>query len=171
MILDMSINVKITKRQLRNLIRESILREADDSDDVNYAYNLWSKNQQKRGPEKPRPENAPSESPAVIEVKDKVLSFLEGAGLGEPKQMGIQHRWTVEPHPGVEFDFHVQAMKDKPRLVIKLSAIRDFLPGNANVYAEDVGLVAENLVKISQILKALDDSGLPIHMISFSTRT
>ena len=163
--------MKITKRQLINLIRESILREADDSDDVNYAYSLWQKNQRERGPDKPKPENPPSESPAVIEVKDKVLSFLEGAGLGEPKQMGIQHRWTVEPYPGVEFDFHGQAKKDKPRLVIKLSAIRDFLPGNANVYAEDVGLVAENLVKISQILKALDDSGLPIHMISFSTRT
>ena len=163
--------MKITKSQLRNLIRESILRESEDDEDHSEIMRMYHANRRALGPEKPSPENPPSEAPAVIEVKDKVLSFLEGAGLGEPKQTGIQHRWTIEPYPGVEFDFHVKAHNDKPRLVIKLSAIRDFLPGNTNVYAEDVGLVAENLGKISQILKALDGSGLPVHMISFSTRT
>ena len=147
------------------------MREADDSDDVNYAYDLWSKNQRERGPDKPKPENPPSESPAVIEVKDKVLSFLEGASLGEPKQMGMQHRWAVDPLPGVEIDFHVQARNDRPRLMVKVSAIADFLPGNRNFGGEDVGFLAENLVKVSQMLKVIDDAGLPIHTISFSTRT
>jgi len=166
----MSTKMKITKRQLRNLIRESILKEADDSDDVNYAYDLWSKNQRERGPNKPKPESPPSESPAVIEVKDKVLSFLEGSSLGEPKQTGIQHRWTVEPMNGVEIDFHVQARNDKPRLMVKVSAIADFLPGNRNFGGEDLGFLAENLIKVSQLLKTIDGAELPIYTISFSTR-
>lgn len=147
------------------------MRESGDDEDHSEIMRMYHANRRALGPEKPKPENPPSESPAVIEVKDKVLSFLEGADFGEPKQTGIQHRWTVEPMNGVEIDFHVQARNDKPRLNVKVSAIADFLPGNRNFGGEDVGFLAENLVKVSQMLKVIDDTGLPIHIISFSTRT
>jgi len=169
--------MKITKRQIRNLIRESLIREAEEEDDGG-AYAMW----QQRLRDNPQPHDKESigdykkrtgqsapvdDSPEAQKMVEDVLDFIETIGM--PSQVGDSNRYTVEPVKGTEVDFHIQTRKNGLRLVVKVMGTRDFVPSGGNYDPEDLEFVAGNMSKITDILKALAGSGLPIHSFSVGT--
>lgn len=175
--------MKITKEQIRSIIREALLNEVEDAADARDTATTMTRAIEKRKRENPRPEDfetwdqqkqrkgqaTPTDtSPESQKMVGEVLSFLEG--IGTPKQVGDRNRYTVEPIKGVELDFNVMTKKSGVKLIVTVSAVRDYLPQGSSD-GEDIDFLAENMGKMSKLLMAIADSGLPIHTISFSTRT
>ena len=171
--------MKITKNQIRNLIREALIREAEEADDGD-AYAMW----QKRRRENPHEHDNESyadykkrtgQGPEVDKSSDAqqmvsdVLAFIEESNLGTPKQVGDANRYTVEPISGTEVDFHIMTRKSGLRLVVKVMGTRDFVPSGGNYDPEDLEFIAENMSKITDILNTLAGSGLPIHSFTVGT--
>ncbi len=172
--------MKITKRQIRNLIREALIRESEDDRDDGGMYAAWARRQI----ENPHPHDketwdeerrrlgkkTPADtSPEVLKLKDKVLEFIKGSNLGSAKQVEGANRWSVQPTQGVEVDFLIQSKASGIKLKVSISAISDYLP-QGSFDGEDASFLADNLVKMSEILKKLGESELPIYDIGFSTR-
>ncbi len=172
--------MKITKSQIRNLIREALIRESEDDRDDGGMYAAWAKRQR----ENPHPhdketwdeerkrtgKSTPTDSsPEAKKLVDDVLAFIEDSSLGTPQQVGDANRYTVKPVREIEVDFLVQTKKSGLRLVVKILGTRDFVPSGANIDGEDLEFVAENMSKITDILSALAGSGLPIHTFTVGT--
>ena len=174
--------MKITKEQIRSIIREALLNEVEDAADARDTASTMTRAIEKRKRENPRPEDFETwdqqkqrkgqatpvdTSPEAQEMVREVLSFLEG--IGTPKQVGDRNRYTVMPMSGVELDFNVMTKKSGIKLMVAVSAISDVLPQGSSD-GEDIDFLAENMGKLSEILMTIADSGLPINTISFSTR-
>ena len=172
--------MKITKRQLGNFIRKSLIREAEGDRDDGGMYAAWARRQR----ENPHPHDketwdeerkrmgkaTPTDtSPEAKKMVDDVLAFIEDSNLGTPQQVGDSNRYTVNPVREIEVDFLIQTKKSGLRLVVKILGTRDFVPSGANIDGEDLEFVAENMSKITDVLSALAGSGLPIHSFTVGT--
>ena len=171
--------MKITKSQIRSLIREALIRESGEDDEVS-GYDLW----QQRMRDNPRPEDKETRDeerkrlgkPSTVDTSSEaqkmvsdVLAFIEESNWGTPQQAGDANRYTVKPVREIEVDFLVKTRGERRQLLVKILGTRDFVPNGGNYDAEDLDFLAGNMGKIAEILNALADSGLPIHQFSVGT--
>ena len=167
--------MKITKHQLREMIRSSILREADgDDDDDTYGmmqmYHDKIRNNPDHPANKPPVDKSPvNKSPEAQKMMADVETFAKT--LGTPKQLGDRNRYDVEPMRGLEVSFIVQT-KTNGKIVLKVqvSATDNYLPRGGAMDLEDLEDVADGMVKMSQIMKKIAASGLPIRDVSIQSR-
>ena len=91
--------------------------------------------------------------------------------LGTPKQLGDRNRYDVEPTRGLEVSFIVQT-KTNGKIVLKVqvSATDNYLPRGGAMDLEDLEDVADGMVKMSQVLKKIATSGLPVRDVSIQSR-
>ena len=108
--------MKITKNQIRNLIREALIRESED-DEVS-GYDLWAQrlrddphphDKETRDEERKRLGKASpaDDSPEAQKMLDDVLAFIKESNWGTPQQVGDSNRYTVRPVREIEIDFLV----------------------------------------------------------------
>ena len=171
--------MKITKSQIRSLIRGALIKESGEDDEVS-GYDLW----QQRLRDDPRPEDKETRdeerkrlgkastvdtSPEAQKMVSDVLAFIEESNWGTPQQAGDANRYTVKPVREIEVDFLVKTRGERRQLLVKVLGTRDFVPNGGNYDAEDLGFLAENMGKIVEVLNALAESELPIHTFSVGT--
>lgn len=166
--------MKITKHRLREMIRSSILRESnDDYDDIQDTMRMYHdniRNNPDHPANKPPVDNSPvDKSPEAQKMMADVETFAKT--LGTPKQLGDRNRYDVEPTRGLEVSFIVQT-KTNGKIVLKVqvSATDNYLPRGGAMDLEDLEDVADGMVKMSQVLKKIATSGLPVRDVSIQSR-
>ena len=166
--------MKITKHRLREMIRSSILRESnDDYDDIQDTMRMYHdniRNNPDHPANKPPVDKSPvDKSPEAQKMMADVETFAKT--LGTPKQLGDRNRYDVEPMRGLEVSFIVQT-KTNGKIVLKVqvSATDNYLPRGGAMDLEDLEDVADGMVKMSQVLKKIATSGLPVRDVSIQSR-
>ena len=167
--------MKFTKQKLREMIRSTLLREADgDDDDDTYGmmqrYHDNIRNNPDHPANKPPVDKSPvDKSPEAQKMMADVETFAKT--LGTPKQLGDRNRYDVEPVRGLEVSFIVQT-KTNGKIVLKIqvSATGDYLPAGGAMDLEDLEDVADGMVKMSQVLKKIATSGLPARDVTIQKR-
>lgn len=166
--------MRITKQQLKEMIRSSILRESnDDYDDIQNTMRMYHdniRNNPDHPANKPPVDKSPvDKSPEAQKMMADVETFAQT--LGTPRQVGDRNRYEVEPMRGLEVSFIVQT-KPNGKIVLKVqvSATGDYLPVGGAMDLEDLEVTAEGMVKMSQVLKKIAASGLPVRDVTIQKR-
>jgi len=167
--------MKITKHQLREMIRSSILREADgDDDDDTYGMMRMYHDKIRSNPDhpanKPPVDKSPvDKSPEAQNMMADVETFAKT--LGTPKQFGDRNRYDVEPMRGLEVSFIVRTTPNGKRVLkVQISATDRYLPRGSVDGLGDLEDKADGMVKMSQIMKKIAASGLPIRDVTIQSR-
>ena len=166
--------MKITKHQLREMIRSSILRESDDDydgiQDMMQRYHDNIRNNPNHSARKPKVDNSPvDKSPEAQKMMAKVEAFAKT--LGTPRQAGGRNRYDVEPMRGLEVSFIVRTTPNGKRVLkVQISATDRYLPRGSVDGLGDLEDKAAGMVKMSQIMKKIAASGLPIRDVSIQSR-
>ncbi len=97
--------MKITKRQLREMIRSTLLTEADDDyddiQDMMRRYHDNIRNNPDHPANKPPVDKSPvDKSPEAQKMMADVETFAKT--LGTPKRLGDRNRYDVEPVRGLD---------------------------------------------------------------------
>ena len=166
--------MKITKHQLREMIRSSILRESDDDyDDIQGMMQMYHdkiRNNPDHPANKPPVDKSPvDKSPEAQKMMAKAEAFAKT--LGTPKRFGDRNRYDVEPMRGLEVSFIVRTTPNgKIVLKVQVSATNDYLPRGGAIDLEDLEYAADGMVKMSQVLKKIATSGLPVRDVTIQSR-
>mgnify|MGYP006226441671 FL=1 len=166
--------MKITKHRLREMIRSTLLREADDDydgiQDMMQRYHDNIRNNPDHSARKPKVDNSPvDKSPEAQKMMADVETFAKT--LGTPKQFGDRNRYDVEPMRGLEVSFIVRTTPNgKIVLKVQVSATDNYLPRGGAMDLEDLEDAADGMVKMSQVLKKIAASDLPIRDVSIQSR-
>ena len=166
--------MKITKHQLREMIRSSILRESnddyDDIQDMMQRYHDNIRNNPDHPANKPPVDKSPvDKSPEAQKMMAKVEAFAKT--LGTPRQSGGRNRYDVDPMRGLEVSFIVRTTPNgKIVLKVQISATDRYLPRGSVDGLGDLEDKAAGMVKMSEIMKKIAASGLPIRDVSIQSR-
>lgn len=166
--------MKITKHQLREMIRSTLLTEADDDydgiQDMMQRYHDNIRNNPNHSARKPKVDKSPvDKSPEAQKMMADVETFAKT--LGTPKQFGDRNRYDVEPMRGLEVSFIVRTTPNgKIVLKVQISATDLYLPRGSVDGLGDLEDKAAGMVKMSQIMKKIAASGLPIRDVSIQSR-
>ena len=166
--------MKITKHKLREMIRSTLLREADDDDDDTYGmmqrYHDNIRNNPDHPANKPPVDKSPvDKSPEAQKMMADVEAFAKT--LGTPNRLGDRNRYDVEPMRGLEVSFIVRTTPNGKRVLkVQISATDLYLPQGSVDGLGDLEDKAAGMVKMSQIMKKIAASGLPIRDVSIQSR-
>ena len=157
------------------MIRSTLLREADgDDDDDTYSmmqmYHDKIRNNPDHPANKPPVDKTPvDKSQEAQAMMARVLGFANT--LCKPERLGDRNRYDVEPMRGLEVSFIVQT-KTNGNIVLKvqISATDNYLPRGGAMDLEDLEYAAGGMVKMSQIMKKIAASGLPIRDVAIQSR-
>ena len=166
--------MKITKHQLREMIRSSILRESDDDydgiQDMMQRYHDNIRNNPNHSARKPKVDNTPvDKSPEAQKMMAKVEAFAKT--LGTPRRDGDRNRYDVEPMRGLEVSFIVRTTPNGKRVLkVQISATDLYLPRGSVDGLGDLEDKAAGMVQMSEIMKKIASSGLPIRDVAIQSR-
>ena len=156
------------------MIRSSILRESnddyDDIQDMMQRYHDNIRNNPDHPANKPPVDKSPvDKSPEAQKMMADVETFAKT--LGTPRQLGDRNRYDVEPMRGLEVSFIVRTTPNGKRVLkVQISAADRYLPRGSVDGVGDLEDKAAGMVKMSQIMKKIAASGLPIRDVSIQSR-